>query len=100
MNKEPNRKEYYTFVEVFGAEAVLNMALEEEGLPPDDLYVVDGYLNSTGGTNGHPIYFDKDAKFSHAGLLDNGMLVGVCYDDDENKSFWRIEPSNITKIIY
>lgn len=98
---ETQVKENYSFIEIYGAEKVLNMALNEHFGYDDineELFVDGGLLNSTSDANGYPIEFEEGKKFSHCFILDNGMLVAVCYDDNEEESFWRVEPDNLTEL--
>lgn len=101
MKLEFKKIDHYSFIEVYGSEAVLNIALKEHfgTNVKDELYVCGGLLNSTEMANGTPIEFEEGCFFSYCKILKNGMLIAICQDKEgANETFWRVEPSNITKL--
>ena len=97
--KELRQKESYSIVEIYGAETVFNFGYENEfGFnPKEELFVVGSMLNSTSDCNGYPLDI-YGYPLSHLGILKNGMLVAICYDENDNEHFFRVETSNITEL--
>ena len=97
--EELRQKESYSIVEIYGAEKVFNIAYENEfGYDPnEELFISGSMLNSTSDCNGAALDI-YGYPLSHLGILPNGMLVAVCYDEHENEHLFRVETSNITEL--
>ena len=92
------KKTSYSNFEIYGAIHVLNSALTYNDLPADSLFLSGSYLNSEACACGNAIYFSENEYFSHCFLTEGDDLIGVCYDDDENESFYRITLDDIIKL--
>lgn len=92
-------KKNYSHVEIWGAEKLFNHAFDNEyGYEINEsFFVCDGLINSESDANGYPVEIEG-YKLSHLNILNNGLLVATCYDEDENEHIFRVEPSNITEL--
>ena len=91
-----NIKQTISALEIYGAEVLLNLALNElygSDIMEEELFITGNTLNSTSDANGYPLDIEG-YNFSHCIVLDNGMLVAVCYDDDENAHNFRVEENS------
>ena len=91
-----NIKQKISTLEIYGAEVLLNKALNDyygSDMMDEQLFYCGGVLNSSSDANGYPLEIEGYA-FSHCIVLNNGMLVAVCYDDEENSHNFRVEENS------
>jgi hypothetical protein len=91
------QKENLTTLEIFGAEALLNISLKnniDEEHPNEELFYCGGVMHSASDTNGYPIDIEGFA-LSHCIVLENGCLVAICYDEEEERKAFLIEENGI-----
>lgn len=88
-------KEKFTNVEVLGAENLFNIAFEDEfGTNPNEaFFVCGGMLNSESDANGYPLYIN-DNHLSHLLILENGILIAVCYDEEDSEVYYEVTYNN------
>ncbi len=88
-------KKEFTNIEVFGAEALFNRALNEHLGYDDDkklneeLFVTGGCLNSTSAVNGYPLDIDG-YSFHHCILSENHILYACCYTDKDVRVVFEV----------
>ena len=91
-----NIKQELSLLEIYGAEVLLNKALNEyncSDMMEEELFITGNTLNSTSDANGYPIEIEG-YNLSHCIVQSNGMLIAVCYDSEENSHYFRVEENS------
>ena len=92
-------KENLSNIEILGAQQVFKDSLLEHNGDCyfEELFYCGGLLNSTSDANGRPQYI-YGLPFSHCELLENHVLLAVCYDEAEEKVYYRCDNDGFCKV--
>lgn len=92
-------KEEFSTIEVYGAQTLFNIAIEQQlGYDvTEEIFVSCGQLNSASDANGTPIEFDG-SFFSHLYVQENGMLISVFIDGDDEETYYETTENGFTLI--
>ena len=77
----------YKEIEVIGAEKLFNLAYKEQYdfEINEGFFVSCGTLNSESDANGYPVEIEGENKSSHLHILTNGVVIAICYDDNDDQ---------------
>tara|TARA_R110001606_G_scaffold378794_1_gene538595 strand:- start:1577 stop:1873 length:297 start_codon:yes stop_codon:yes gene_type:complete len=90
----------YKEIEVLGAEKLFNLAYEEQYdmAINEGFFVSCGTLNSESDCNGYPIEIEGLNKLSHLRILTNGLVIAICYNEEDDKVCFRVDSSGFIEI--
>ena len=101
-----NKKTRYSDCELYGAEVVFQMAMEESFFPIDkpDFYVCDEWIYYSSESYGEWITIDEEEGeliLQRLTILESGMLVAQFNDnyyEEGNEYLYRVEWNNLTRL--
>lgn len=96
MENNTNVKTSLNNVEIYGMECIFNKTYEYTfGYDTNEEFFIScDNLNSTSSANGMPLEIEKGIFLSHLLLQNNGMVITVCYDKEDNVIYYRTEENN------
>ena len=95
-----NQKTNLSNVEIEGSIVLFNKALNEYNGMTDlkvEFFYSGDLINSEDDANGHPLEIDGH-NLSHLKLLENHVLLAICYDEDDNEIVFRVDYNGFTQL--
>ena len=87
-------------IEILGAESLFNIALNAYNGMSDlkeGFFYGQGCINSESSANGYPLEIDG-YDLSHLTVLDNHVVVAVCYNEGEEEINFRVDFNGFTEL--